>query len=422
MTDLPLPPSPPPASGPQPSIEELRAEFPILSARVGDNPLAYLDNAATTQKPQAVIDALSRFYQADNANIHRGVHALSQRATDAYDEARSTVARFLRAPDVRGVLFTRGTTEAINLVAHGMVHTRLREGDNIVLSGMEHHANIVPWQIHRESVGFEIRVIPVHDNGELDLAAAEDLIDARTRLVGCVHVSNALGTINPVEDLVRVAHDRGALFLLDAAQAAPHLALDVESLGCDFLAFSGHKVYGPTGIGVLWGRPDILESLPPYQGGGDMIRSVSFERTTFKGIPDRFEAGTPAIAQAIGLAEALRYLGRLGLTWVAQREDLLLRAATEAVGRVPGVRIWGTAPRKCSVLSFTMEQAHPHDIGTFLDADGIAIRAGHHCTQPLMRRFGLSGTARASFSFYNTLEEVDRLAASLHRIARFFGP
>lgn len=402
-------------------VELVRQDFPLIwNLSNSDKRLAYLDNAASTQKPRVVLETLNNFYSSENANIHRGVHALSQRATEAYDSARERIARFINAPETAEVIFTRGTTESINLVASSFARPRLKQNTNIVLTMMEHHANIVPWQLAAESVGAEIRVTPVDSNGVLDEEAFAKLVDENTLIVGLVHVSNALGTINPVKRLIKVAHDRGAKVLLDSAQAVAHLPLDVQNLDCDFLVFSGHKIYGPTGIGVLWGRGELLRSMPPYQGGGDMIRTVRFEKTTFKDIPDRFEAGTPNIADAIGLAAAIDYLDQLGLPAVAAWESELLAYATDAVRDIPGIKLIGTAPNKASVLSFMLDGVHPHDIGTFLDADNIAIRAGHHCAQPLMNHFGIPGTARASFSLYNTKSEADRLAAGLRKIVKFF--
>ncbi len=401
-------------------VAAVREDFPILDTQVGAHPLIYLDNAATAQKPQAVIDAVSHYYAATNANIHRGVHYLSAEATDAYDRARMTVARFINAAEPRECVFVRGTTEAINLVASSWGRTNLRKGDEILLTGMEHHANIVPWQMAAESLGAVIRVIPVTDQGELDLGKIDQLRTSRVKLLAVTHVSNALGTINPVRVLIQRAHAVGAVTLVDGAQAAPHLQVDVRSLDCDFFAFSGHKVFGPTGIGVLYGKAALMEKMPPYQGGGDMIERVSFEKTTYRGIPERFEAGTPDISGAIGLAAAIQYLEKLGHATLANYESSLLTYATEAVGQIQGVRIIGDAPEKIGVLSFVMDGVHPHDIGTVLDNEGIAIRAGHHCCMPLMKRFGLPGTARASFAFYNTHAEADRLAAALAKVWKMF--
>ncbi len=402
-------------------VAAVREDFPILDTQVGGHPLVYLDNAATAQKPQAVIDAVSHYYSATNANIHRGVHYLSAEATDAFDRARITVASFLNAAEPRECVFVRGATEGINLVASSWGRTNLRQGDEILLTGMEHHANIVPWQMAAEATGAVIKVIPVTDRGELDLNGIDKLLTPRVKLLAVTHVSNALGTVNPVRFLIQRAHAVGALALVDGAQSAAHLQVDVRSLDCDFFAFSGHKVFGPTGIGVLYGKAAVLDKMPPYQGGGDMIERVSFEKTTYRGLPERFEAGTPDISGAIGLAAAIHYLAKLGHAAVAAHESDLLAYATEAVGSVQGIRIIGEAPEKVGVLSFVMENVHPHDIGTVLDNEGIAIRAGHHCCMPLMKRLGLPGTARASFAFYNTRAEADRLTAALVKVRKLFG-
>ncbi len=395
----------------------IRADFPILQLRVHGKPLVYLDNAATTQKPQAVIDRLSRYYREENANIHRGVHALSVDATEAYDRARDRVRRFINAAEVREVVFVRGATEAINLVAATFGRAHVAAGDEIVISHMEHHSNIVPWQMLCEEKGARLRVIPMTDAGELQLDEYERLLGPKTRLVAVTHVSNALGTINPVESIVRTAHDRGIPVLVDGAQAVAHMRVDVQAIGCDFYVFSGHKVFGPTGIGVLYGRGPLLEAMPPYQGGGDMIRSVTFERTLYKDAPGRFEAGTPNIAGALGLATAIDYLSTVDLDRVAAYEQELLRYGTEALAGIAGLRLTGTAPHKAAILAFVIEDIHPHDLGTILDRDGIAVRAGHHCCQPLMARLDVPATVRASLALYNTREEVDALAASL-RAAR----
>ena len=395
----------------------IRSDFPILLVRPHGKPLVYLDNAATTQKPQAVIDRLSRYYREENANIHRGVHALSVDATEAYDEARDRVRRFINAAEAREVVFVRGATEAINLVAATFGRDRVAAGDEIVISHMEHHSNIVPWQILCEEKGARLRVIPITDAGELQLDEYERLLGPRTRLVAVTHVSNALGTINPVESMVRTAHDRGIPVLVDGAQAVAHLRVDVQAIGCDFYVFSGHKVFGPTGIGVLYGRGPLLDAMRPYQGGGDMIRSVTFERTLYKDVPGRFEAGTPNIAGAIGLAAAIDYLAAVDLDRVAAYERELLGYGTEALAGIAGLRLTGTASHKAAILAFVIDDIHPHDLGTILDRDGIAVRAGHHCCQPLMARLGVPATVRASFALYNTREEIDALASSL-RTAR----
>ena len=399
-------------------VARVRADFPALHQQVNGRPLVYLDNAATTQKPQPVLDALLGFYSRDCANVHRGVHALSQRATDAYEGARETVARFLNARP-REIVFTRGTTEAINLVAYSY-GSRLLPGDEILITELEHHSNIVPWQMLAERTGARLRVAPIDDRGEIILEEFQRLLGPRTRIVAVAHVSNALGTVNPVEEICRLAHTYGARVLVDGAQAVPHLAVDVRALDCDFYAFSGHKIYGPTGIGVLFGRWELLEAMPPYQGGGDMIRSVTFEKTLYNDPPYRFEAGTPHIAGAIGLAAAIEYVTRLGLEEIRRHEQQLLEAATRALEEIPGVRIVGTAAHKAAVVSFVLDGVHPHDVATVLDHEGVAVRAGHHCAQPLMERFGLPATTRASFALYNTLEEVDALARAVRRARELF--
>jgi len=397
----------------------VRADFPALHQLVHGRPLVYLDNAATTQKPRVVLDALLGFYTRDCANVHRGVHALSQRATESYEAAREKVASFLNARP-REIVFTRGTTEAINLVAHSYGRSRLAQGDEILITGLEHHSNIVPWQLLAEQTGARLRVAPINDRGEIQWDAFERLLGPRTRLVAVAHVSNALGTVNPVEQICRLAHAHGARVLVDGAQAVPHLAVDVRALDCDFYAFSGHKLYGPTGIGVLYGKWELLSEMPPYQGGGDMIRSVTFEKTIYNDPPYRFEAGTPHIAGAIGLAAAVEYVRRLGLEEIHRHEEQLLQAATRALEEIPGVRIIGTAAHKAAVLSFVLDGVHPHDVATVLDHEGVAVRAGHHCAQPLMERLGLPATTRASFALYNTLEEVEALARAVRRARELF--
>ncbi len=401
-------------------VERLRADFPILREFIRGRPLVYLDNAATTQKPQAVIDALARLYGQENANIHRGVHFLSELATAAFEDARRAVQRLLNAPDLREIIFVRGTTEAINLVAHSFGRQQVGAGDEIVISEMEHHSNIVPWQMLCEEKGARLRVSPVTDRGELDLDAFERLLGPRTKIVSVVHVSNALGTVNPVRRIVELAHRAGVPVLVDGAQAVAHLPIDVQAIGCDFYAFSGHKVFGPTGIGVLYGRRSLLDAMPPYQGGGDMIRSVTFERTTYNDLPHKFEAGTPNISGAIGLRAAIDYLRRIDLASMSAYERDLLAYATEVLSRVQGLRIIGTAAEKSGVISFVLDEVHPHDVGTILDQAGVAIRTGHHCCQPLMRRFGVPATARASFALYNTRAEVDALVAALHKVHEVF--
>ncbi len=397
------------------------ADFPILGRPVHGRRLVYLDNGATTQKPQAVIDAEARFYSESNANIHRGVHWLSQHSTDLYDQGRERVRQLLNAAQVEEIVFTRGTTEAINLVAASWGRANLNEGDEILLSGMEHHSNIVPWQFVAQQTGAVIKVVPVTDDGELDMGAFSQLLNERTRFVGMCHVSNALGTVNPVEEIVRQAHAVGAVVLLDGAQAVAHQRVDVQALGCDFYVFSGHKLYGPTGIGALYGRRELLDAMPPWQGGGDMIHTVSFERSTYAPTPQKFEAGTPNIAGVVGLKAAIAYVQEVGLEAIAAHEDTLLQYATEQLAGIPGLRFIGQARQRAAIASFVMEGIHPHDLGTILDMEGVAIRAGHHCTMPLMTRFGLPGTARASFALYNTREDVDALVAGLHKARRLFG-
>ena len=395
-------------------VATVRKDFPILGRSVRGHPLTYLDNAATSQKPLAVIKALERYYSEQNANVHRGVHLLSEEATTAYEAARASVAKFLGLKDTRGCVFVRGATEGINLVAECWGRTHLKSGDEILLTHLEHHANIVPWQVIAERTGAKVVVTPVTARGEIDLVAFKGLLSSRTKLVAFAHVSHALGTVNPAAEMTRLAKAAGAVVLIDGCQSAAHFKVDVPALGCDFYAFSGHKTFGPTGIGVLWGRPELLDAMPPYQFGGDMIRKVDFAGTTFREAPERFEAGTPDIAGAIGLGVALEYF--MPIQAAAHAHELaLLAAATERLKAIKGLTIVGEAPEKVAVISFNIEGGHPHDIGTLLDADGIAIRTGHHCCMPLMKHYGLSGTARASFAFYNTLEEVDRLAVSLEK-------
>ena len=401
-------------------VNRIREDFPILRQRIRGKPLVYLDNAATSQKPQAVIDAITRFYTAENANIHRGVHYLSERATTAYDQIREQVAQFINARSAREVIFTKGTTEGINLVAQTFGRTNLKPGDDIVITAMEHHSNIVPWQILCEQTGATLKAAPINEAGELDVSEFERVITDRTRLMALVHVSNALGTINPVKRLIALAHSRGIPVLIDGAQAVPHLQVDVQDLDCDFYVFSGHKVYGPTGVGVLYGREALLERMPPYQGGGDMIATVTLQRSTWAPVPAKFEAGTPMIAEVMGLGAALAYFTGLDLGQVAAWENELLSAATARLKAIPGVRLIGTAREKAGVLGFVMDGVHPHDIGTILDDQGIAIRAGHHCAQPVMERFGVPATARASFAFYNTLDEVDALADGVLTVKKMF--
>ena len=401
-------------------VEKVRQDFPILKEKVHGKPLVYLDNAATSQKPQVVIDTVTQYYLAENANIHRGIHYLSERATDAYEGARAAVARFLNAAEPREIVFVRSTTEAVNLVAQSYARPRLQPGDEVVISTMEHHSNIVPWQIVCEQTGAVLRVVPINDAGELVLEEYERLLGPRTRFVAMVHVSNALGTVTPVKRIVELAHSRGVPVLLDGAQAAPRLPVDVRALDCDFYAFSGHKAFGPTGIGVLYGKAPLLEAMPPYQGGGDMILSVTFEKTLYNVVPFKFEAGTPHIAGGIGLGAAIEYLTGIGLERIAAYEHALLAYATDRVAAVPGVRLIGTAKEKVGVLSFVLNGVHAHDVGTILDQEGIAIRTGHHCAMPVMRRFGVPATARASLAFYNTRAEIDALAGALHKVREMF--
>jgi cysteine desulfurase/selenocysteine lyase len=401
-------------------VAKIRADFPILKTMVRGKPLVYLDSAVTTQKPQAVIDALSRYYAEENAAVHRAIYSLSERATRAYEGARVKTQRFLNAASAKEIIFTRGTTESINLVAATYGRRALSPGDEVLLTAMEHHSNIVPWQLICEERGARVRVVPVNDAGELLFEEYEKLLGPRTRLVAVTHVSNALGTINPIREIVARAHERGVPVLVDGAQAAPHLPVDVQALGCDFYAFSSHKLYGPTGVGVLYGREALLEAMPPYQGGGAMIRSVTWEGTTYDALPHKFEAGTPNIGGAVGMGAAIDYLEELGLDRVAAHEADLLAYASEAIRTVPEARVIGTARHKASILSFTLGEIHPHDIGTILDQFGIAVRAGHHCAQPVMERFGVPATARASFGVYNTREEVDALIAGLHQVIEVF--
>ena len=401
-------------------VERVRKDFPILERIVHGKPLTYLDNAATSQKPWCVIDAITHYYSHYNANIHRGVYRLSEEATAAYEAAREKVRGFLGASSASEIIFVRNATEAINLVAESFVRPRLSPGDEILISHMEHHSNIVPWQLLREKTGAVLRVAPITDAGELDLKAFGNLLGPRTKFVAISHVSNALGTINPAQELVRMAHAQDVPVLLDGAQAAPHLELDLSNLDCDFYAISGHKMYGPTSIGALYGRLELLEEMPPYQGGGEMILSVRFDETIYARGPQKFEAGTPNIAGAIGLGKAVDYLQEIGLPVIQAHEDDLLSYATRAVSAVPGVRLIGTARSKVGVLSFLLGEIHPHDVGTILDREGIAVRTGHHCAQPIMERFGVVATTRASFGIYNTREEVDRLVTGLHRVNEVF--
>lgn len=401
-------------------VARIREDFPILREQAYGKPLVYLDNAATSQKPQAVLDALMRFYTSENANVHRGVHLLSERATQAYEDARRTVERFVNAARPEEIVFTRGTTESINLVAQAWGRANVRAGDEILITELEHHSNIVPWQMLAEERGARLRVAPIDDSGEVLVEEYEKLLGPRTRLAALAHVSNALGTINPVREMIEMAHRAGAVVLIDGAQAAPHLAIDVRELGCDFYAFSSHKLFGPTGMGILYGRHSLLETMPPWQGGGDMIRTVSFEKTTYNDPPHKFEAGTPHIAGAVGLAAAMDYVNGIGLENIAGYEHELLEYATARLTAIEGVRLIGTARRKAAVLSFTVERIHPHDVATVLDRAGIAIRAGHHCAQPLMQRFNVPATGRASLAFYNTRDEIDALARGIETVKEVF--
>jgi cysteine desulfurase/selenocysteine lyase len=402
-------------------VAALRAEFPILARRVHEKPLVYLDNAATTQKPRAALEALDRFYRTSNANVHRGVHLLSAESTRLMEDARAEVARFLGAARADEVVFVRGTTEAINLVAQSFARPRLAPGDEILVTAMEHHSNLVPWQLVAKATGAKVVAAPFSDAGVLDVEAFERLLSPRTKIAAVGHVSNALGTVHPVADLCRLAHARGVPVLVDGAQGAAHLLADVQALECDFYAFSGHKVYGPTGIGALWGRRELLAAMEPWQGGGEMIRRVTLAESTYADPPARFEAGTPDVAGAVGLGAALSWLTRLPASAVRAHEDALLARATERVGALPGVRLVGTAPHKAGVLSFVVDGVHPHDVGTVLDLDGVAVRTGHHCAQPVMDRYGLPATVRASFALYNTAAEVDALASSVGRVREVFG-
>ncbi|MPZ75749.1 MAG: SufS family cysteine desulfurase [Deltaproteobacteria bacterium] len=402
-------------------VEKIRQDFPILRERVHGKPLVYLDNGATSQKPQAVIDAISRYYQSENSNIHRGVHYLSEQATASYENAREKIRQFINAKSEQEIIFVRGTTEAINLVAQSYGRTFLKEGDEIVISAMEHHSNIVPWQILCGQIGARLRIIPINHDGEFVLDEYRRLLNEKTKLVSITHVSNALGSIVPVREAVRIAHERGVPVLLDGAQAVPHLKVDVQEIGCDFYAFSGHKVFGPTGVGVLYGKAELLDAMPPYQGGGDMISLVTFEKTHYNVLPYKFEAGTPNIAGGIGLGAAIDYLNGLDWDQVSDHEKDLLSYATDELSAIERLKIIGKAKEKAGVLSFVFEHIHAHDVGTILDQEGVAVRAGHHCAMPVMQRFGVPATARASFALYNTREEIDALVKGIHRVLRVFG-
>lgn len=401
-------------------IEKIRSDFPILERKVYDRPLVYLDNAATTQKPRCVVDAMSEEYFSVNANVHRGVHFLSQQATDLHEAARERVARFIGAASSSEIIFTRGTTESLNLVASSFSEAFLREGDEVLLTVMEHHSNIVPWQLVRERKGIVLKVIPINDAGEVDLEAYEKLFTPRTRLVAVTHVSNVLGTVNPVKQMAAVAHAHGARILVDGAQSVPHFSVNVQDIDCDFLTFSGHKVYGPTGIGVLYGKEELLDRMPPYQGGGEMISRVTFEHTTFERLPFKFEAGTPDYVGAHGLGVALDYVEQLGMENIHLHERELTRYAMEQLSLIPGMRLFGTAAEKDAVVAFTVGDIHPLDLGTLLDRLGIALRTGHHCAQPLMARFGVESMARASFALYTTRAEIDALVSAIDRVRKMF--
>jgi len=401
-------------------VARVREDFPILDQKVRGKPLVYLDNGATSQKPRSVIEALNRYYAEENSNIHRGVHYLSERATAAYEEARAKIRAFINAGSDREIVLVRGTTEAINLVAHSYGRTFLKPGDEIVISAMEHHSNIVPWQMLCEQMGTRLRVIPINHDGEIVLDEYRRLLNDRTKFVSVTHVSNALGTIVPVRRMVALAHELGIPVLLDGAQAVPHLRVDVRDLGCDFYAFSGHKMFGPTGVGVLYGREELLEKMPPYQGGGDMISLVTFEKTHYNVLPYKFEAGTPHIAGGIGLGAAIDYLQKLDWQGLAAHENAVLKYATESLAEIGGLKIIGTAREKAGVLSFAFDHIHAHDVGTILDQEGVAVRSGHHCAMPVMQRFGVPATTRASFALYNTREEVDVLVRAIHRALKVF--
>jgi cysteine desulfurase/selenocysteine lyase len=401
-------------------IEKIRQDFPILQQTIAGKPLVYLDNAATTQKPQCVLDAITAYYEKDNANIHRGVHTLSERATQAFETTRTKVQRFINAAHAHEIIFVSGTTEAINLVAQSYGRTQLQPGDEIIVSHMEHHSNIVPWQIVCEQTGAHLRVIPINQRGELQLDEFAKLLNEKTRLAAITHISNALGSINPIEDIITQAHAYNIPVLIDGAQAAAHMPIDVQALDCDFYAFSGHKLYGPTGIGVLYGKEALLEKMPPYHGGGEMINQVAFAKTTYNVLPYKFEAGTPHIEGVIGLGASIDYLQSIGLEAINKYEQDLLQYATAKISAIPGIRIFGEAKRKSAIISFTLDNIHAHDVGTILDHDGIAIRTGHHCAMPVMTYFGVPATARASFALYNTHAEIDALIAGLYAVKKVF--
>jgi len=402
-------------------VNEIRRDFPILYREVNGKPLVYFDNAATTQKPDIVIDSMAHYYRYENANIHRGLHFLSEVATEQYENARLKVKEFVNAMSVSEIIFTKGTTEGVNLLANTMCRANmLSDGDEIIISHMEHHANIVPWQLLCDRKNIKLKVIPINDDGEIMMDEYKKLISPNTKLVSIVHTSNTLGTINPIKEIIDIAHDNNILVLIDAAQAVAHQKIDVQKLDCDFLVFSGHKLFGPTGIGVMYGKAELLNKLPPYQGGGDMIRTVTFEETTYEDIPNKFEAGTPNIVGGIGLGVAIKYLNMFSFNDIAAHENELLQYATEQMLEINGIRIIGTAQNKASVISFTVDGIHPYDIGTIIDTDGIAIRTGHHCTQPIMKRFNVPATARASFAFYNKKDEIDVFIKALHKVIKMF--
>ena len=402
-------------------VEEIRRDFPILTTIVHGNPLVYLDNAASSQKPNLVVDTIKRYYLTENSNVHRGVHYLSELATKKYEAARMTVRKFMNAESEREIIFVRGATEAINLVAATFGRMNVHAGDEVLITGLEHHSNIVPWQMLCEEKGATLRVAPINDDGEVVLEEFARLLSGKTKIAAISHISNALGTVNPVKQMIEMAHQHGVPVLVDGAQAVPHMRIDVRDLDADFYAFSSHKVFGPTGLGILYGKASLLESMPPYQGGGDMIKSVTFEKTIFNEIPHKYEAGTPHIAGAIGLAAAIDYINLFDWDIVQQYEQLLLRSAHDKLGAIPGLRIIGTAKEKAGVVSFILDGIHPHDIGTILDQEGIAIRTGHHCAQPVMQKFGIPATARASLAFYNTIEEIETLACGIQKVKEVFG-
>jgi cysteine desulfurase / selenocysteine lyase len=402
-------------------VERIRQDFPILSEQVYDKPLVYFDSAASAQKPRAVIDAVSNVYETEYANVHRGVHYMSQKATDAMEASRESVRAFINANDVREIIFVRGATEGINLVANCWGRQNLSAGDEIIVSVMEHHSNIVPWQMIAEQTGAVLKVVPITDDGALNMNAYVDLMSDKTKIVAITHISNALGTITPIDEIIRIAHERGVPVLVDGCQSAPHIALDMQALDADFYVFSGHKIYGPSGIGVLYGKAALLESMPPYQGGGEMIDVVTFEKTTYADLPFKFEAGTPHISGAIGMGAAIEYINGIGLENIAAYENDLLAYGTEKLNAINGLNLVGTAPQKAAILSFVLEAVHPHDVGTILDREGIAVRTGHHCAQPVMDRFDIAATIRASIGMYNTREEIDVLVAGLGRVQEIFG-